>query len=272
MTNMPPLSPDLTRAVLDHLGVQSGPPALALVDKLLAAYIRVVPWETAFRIAKRARTANTADCPRWPDEFWRDAIQFGGGGTCFETNYAFFSLLRALSYEGYLTINNRGDHIAVHTAVVLDIDGKSWLVDAGMPLFAILALDPLQTTERQTPFLNYTVRPDGLNRYQVEREPHPRPNCYTLINVPVDDADYRAATTADYGEKAQFLEHVIVNKIVDEHLWRFTSAEPPFCLQVFEGSERIDHPITSDPAEALASHFGVDAAILHAAFEAVGDK
>ena len=271
MTTTLPLSPDLTRAVLNHLGVQLASPTLALVDSLLAAYIRVVPWETAFRIAKRARTVNTADCPRWPDEFWRDAIQLGGGGTCFETNYAFFSLLRALGYEGYLTINNRGDHIAVHTAVVLEIDGNSWLVDAGMPLFAILPLDPVATLESDSPFLNYTVRPDGLNRYQIERDPHPRPNCYTLIDVPVSDADYRAATTSDYGEKAQFLNDVIVNKIVDEHLWRFTSAERPFCLQVFEGSERIDHPIDGDPAESLASHLGIDAAVLRAAFEAVQD-
>jgi arylamine N-acetyltransferase len=269
MTKTPPLSPDLTRAVLDHLGVQGAPPTLALVDKLLAAYIRVVPWETAFRIAKRARTVNTADCPRWPDEFWHDAIQFGGGGTCFETNYAFFSLLRALGYDGYLTINNRGDHIAVHTAVVLNIDGKSWLVDAGMPLFAVLLLNPLETTEIESPFLRYTVRPDGLNRYQIERDPHPRPNCYTLINEPVADADYRAATTADYGDKAQFLSDIIINKIVDEHLWRFTSEEQPFCLQVFEGSERIDQPIEGDPAEALASHFRMDFATLQAAFDAV---
>lgn len=267
MTATLPLSPELTRAVMDHLGIQIAPPTLALVDELLAAYIRIVPWETASRIVKRARTVNTADCTRWPDEFWRDAVQLGVGGTCFETNYAFFSLLRALGYEGYLTINNRGDHIAVHTAVVLNIDGKSWLVDAGMPLFAVLPLDPTGTAQVQSPFLHYTVRPDGPNRYQIDRDPHPRPSCYTLINLPVPDADYRAATTADYGENAQFLEDVIINKIVDEHLCRFTSAERPFCLQVFENHERVDHPINSDPAEALASHFNIDAATLRAAFE-----
>jgi hypothetical protein len=87
--------------------------------------------------------------------------------------------------------------------------------------------------------------------------------------VPVTDADYRAATTADYGEKAQFLGDVIVNKIVDEHLWRFTSDEQPFCLQVFEGHKRIDHPIGGDPAEALASHFAMDVATLRTALKIV---
>lgn len=265
----PPLPPDLTRAVMDHLGVQIAPPTLALVDKLLATYIRVVPWETAFRIVKRARTIDTAYCSRWPEEFWQDAIHLGAGGTCFETNYAFFSLLRALGYDGYLTINNRGANIAVHTAVVLQIDGQAWLVDAGMPLFAILPLNPAKTMEVTTRFLNYTVWPDGVNRYQVERAPHTRPSCYTLIDIPVMDADYRAATTADYGEKPQFLGDVIINKIVDEHLWRFTSAERPFHLQEFVDGVRHDHLIKGDPVEVLSRHFGMDAATIHAAFEAL---
>lgn len=266
-----PLSPDLTRAVLDYLGVQAVPPTLSGVDALLSAYIRIVPWETASRIAKHACTANTADCPRWPDEFWRDALERGTGGTCFETNYAFFSLLRALSFEGYLTINNRNDDIACHTAIVLNIDGKPLLVDAGMPLFMTLPLDATETTQHQSPFLDYTVRPIDPNRYLIERQPHPRPHCFTLINIPVADADYRAAMTADYGEKGLFLDHVIVNKILGEQQWRFSSSEHPYRLEVFTDGERIDHPIEGDPARVIAHHFGMDESVLHAAFESIGD-
>ena len=114
-----PLSPELTRAVLSYLGVPAAPPTLDLIDTIVTAYTRTVPWESAFRIAKRARTPDTADCPRWPDEFWTDALTRGGGGTCFESNYALFSLLRALGYEGYLTINNMGETVGCHAAIVL---------------------------------------------------------------------------------------------------------------------------------------------------------
>jgi arylamine N-acetyltransferase len=107
-----PLSDDLTNAALAHLGVTAAPPTLSLLDTLLEAYTRTVPWESAFRIAKHARTGRTEDCPRWPKEFWRDAIEYGGGGTCFESNYAFYGLLRSLGYDGYLTVNNMGSRLA----------------------------------------------------------------------------------------------------------------------------------------------------------------
>ncbi len=139
---MPALSPDWAMTVLAHLGVDAGRPTLALVDALVEAYTRTVPWESAFRIVKRARTQNTRDCPRWPEEFWQDAIERGGGGTCFESNYAFFALLRAIGYEGYLTINNMATKVGCHTAIVLKLEGKPWLVDVGLPLFSPLPLDP----------------------------------------------------------------------------------------------------------------------------------
>jgi hypothetical protein len=55
-----PLTPEETKAALAFLGVASGAPDLALLDTLIAAYGRRVPWESASRIAKRARTPEPA--------------------------------------------------------------------------------------------------------------------------------------------------------------------------------------------------------------------
>jgi len=264
-TSVTPLSPDLTRAVLARLGVASSPPTLDLLDALIAAYTRSVPWESAFRIAKRARTPDTADCPRWPDEFWGDALARGGGGTCFESNYAFFGLLRALGYEGYLTINDMGESIGCHAAIVVWVDGQRWLVDAGLPVYVALRIDPSKATRRSSPFHTYTVRPDGQGRYQIERTLHPKRNCYTLIDTPVPDAAYRAATTADYGAEGFFLDRVIVCKVVDGRAWRFNSAERPLHLESFWEGERVDHALSGDVAQAVAEHFGMDVATVRAA-------
>jgi len=76
--------------ILAYLKCPPGSPAIRPLNRLIRAYIRSVPWESVFRIAKSASTPDVAQRPRWPDEFWHDAIQSGGGGTCFETNYAFF--------------------------------------------------------------------------------------------------------------------------------------------------------------------------------------
>jgi arylamine N-acetyltransferase len=253
-----PLAADLTTQVLAHLKVTPTAPTLALLDTLIAAYIRTVPWESAFRIAKRARTKETADCPRWPLEFWQDNRQRGGGGTCFESNYAFYSLLLALGYEGYLTINNMGDSIGCHTAIVLFIDGRKWLADVGIPLYAPLSINPDETTTRATPFLNFAVVPDGRNRYQIERWPHPARNVFTLIDEPVPDATYRAATTADYDINGLFLDKVVINKIIDELPWRFNSSELPWRLNSFMDGIRTDKAWQGDTATAVASHFHMD--------------
>ena len=265
-----PLPPDLTRAVLAYLGVPPAPPTRNLLDSLIPAYTRAVPWESAFRIVKRARTPNTAACPRWPDEFWADAMARGGGGSCFESNYAFLSLLRALGYRGYLTINNMGDTIGCHTAIVMHVDGEQWLVDVGMPLHVPLHIDPSAPTRRDSPFHTYTVRPDGAGKYKVERTKHPQPNCYTLVDTPIPDTAYRAAMTSDYGADGFFLDRIIIYKVVGGRVWRFCSNETPPHLESFWDGERTDHPLNGDIAMIVGEHFGMDVATLRAALAATG--
>src|SRR5262245_59501405 len=122
----PVLGPGLADAVLAHLGVARAAPDSALLDTLLAAYKARLPRDSTTRIVKRAATADTAACPRWPEEFWTDALERAGGGTCYESNYALFALLRSLGYDGYLTLNNMRDiaRPACHAAIVLSLAGE----------------------------------------------------------------------------------------------------------------------------------------------------
>jgi N-acetyltransferase len=265
--SIPPLSPDLTRDVLLFLGVDIAPTSVAHLDTLITAYTEAVPWESFSRIARRARVADTADCPRWPEIFWREAMELGGGSTCFESNYAFFSLLCALGYDGYLTINNMGETVGCHSAIVLNIDGKMWLADAGLPLYVALPLDPAAVTQRSSRFHTYTVRPDGINRYQIERDFHPKPIAFTLLDLPVDNDPYRQRMTDDYGENGIFLDMAIVVKVVDGQVRRFNSAEEPPKIQVFENGERSDYEITVDIAEAISRQFGMDEDVVRAALD-----
>jgi arylamine N-acetyltransferase len=265
----PPLDATLTDAVLMHLGVTAAAPSLDLLDDLVTAYTRTVPWESASRIAKRAQTAKTADCPRWPDAFWQETFRHGTGGTCFESNYAFFSLLRALGYDGYLTINNMGETLACHTAIVILLNGQRWLTDVGMPLYLPLPFGPESAPSRRTPFQTYTVRPDGAGVYQVERAPHPNPNCFTLFDRPIPDATYRAALTADYEPTGFFNDRVILTKAIGEEVWRFNGVNPPR-LESFVYGGRADHALEGDTADAVADRFGIDAEMVRTALRATG--
>ena len=72
MTDISPLSPALTTAVLAHLNAPPSSPSIPHLEQRISNYTQTVPWETAFRIVKRQETLETAVCPRLPDEFWDD--------------------------------------------------------------------------------------------------------------------------------------------------------------------------------------------------------
>ncbi|WP_420632024.1 arylamine N-acetyltransferase [Candidatus Leptofilum sp.] len=257
------LNDELTNKVLAFLGIKKRVPAtLPTLEKLLAAYYRTVPWESVFRIVRRADNP----APRWPEQFWQETMAQGAGGTCFESNYAFFALLQTLGYEGYLTINNMRESIGCHTASVIVLDGQKWLVDVGIPLYALLPISSRGVMHRRSPFLQYAVRPSGQATYQIEQRPHPKPVVFTLIDEPVDDATYRAATENDYGENGLFLDFVIINKVINNQQWRFNMAERPWVLNRFDWGQRFDTVLVGDVATSVALHFGMDTAVVQRAF------
>lgn len=264
---MPTLSAQLADAVLRYLGVARGAPDLALLNTLIMAYGRSVPWESASRIVKRARAASAAEAARWPDEFWQDAIRLGTGGTCFESNLAFFALLRSLRYDGYLTINNMHETIGCHTALVIRIQDAHWLVDAGYPIYRALTLSRLAVSQQETPFGIYTLRSPAPNHYVVEQTPLPKPYLFDLIDVPVDEAAYCAATINDYTEAGLFLDQMIIRKLIDGQIWRFNSHEQPYHLQTFVDGQRIDYPISGDVPATLSAHFGINPDVVATAFD-----
>jgi arylamine N-acetyltransferase len=261
------LSPALTQAVLNYLGVKAARPDRRLLNALLAAYTRKVPWETAFRMVKRAHTPTTADCPRWPVEFWQDAIERGGGGTCFESNYAFFSLLRTLGYKGYLTINDMENSTGDHAAIVVSLNGQKLLVDVGFPVYVPLPINPQRQTQRHSLFHLYKVKPIGKDYYLVKRNRHPQTLCLFLVDKPVAEPVFRTRTIQDYGERGLFLDHLIVSKIVNGQIWRFNGRETPLHLQEFRNGQQIDHPLGDNPAAKIAKHFAMDEAIIAAALQ-----
>ncbi|HEX2620634.1 MAG TPA: arylamine N-acetyltransferase [Phototrophicaceae bacterium] len=258
------LKPDHVRQILDYLEVEVGQPDLTWLNQLITAYTEHVPWESASRIVRRANISKLAERPRRPAEFWEQAMTQGAGGTCFESNLAFISLLRAVGvgYEGYLTINDMGDFRGCHTAMVIMVDEEKYLVDAGFPLYAALPIHPGEITQVDTPYQHNDVRPIALDRYEIERIPHPKLNCYTLIDQSVNEVDYIAATTADYDVNGLFLDRMVITKVVNGRVWRFNSGEKPYHLEMFHEGVRYDTPIEGDSGQVIGEHFGIDTEIV----------
>ncbi len=275
MTASPPLDGALATEVLRRFGwTDRPPPTEDTLRQLLHSYTRAVPWESASRIVRRAQYESRNDCPVFAEAFWRSALAQGTGGTCYESNYAFFSLLRWLGYDGYLTINDMGKSIGCHSAIIIWLDGSKHLVDVGLPLYAVL---PLPTPEAQmaqtiaSPFFRYEVQAAEANRYKIFRRPHPRDLAFTLVDKAVADADYRAITAHDYRRAGgQFLDEIVMHKAIDDQLWRFNSDDPPWHLQEFIGGERRNHPLGEDAAGQLAATFEMDRVIVDGALGALG--
>jgi len=267
----PELNSTERAAVLRYLGCTAEKPSVAALNRLIDQYTQRVPWESVFRITKRAVTDNLADRPRWPAEFWAAAIERGGGGTCYESNYAFFSLLRSLGYEGYLTVNNMGETVGCHTAIVLQLVDRQQLVDVGIPLHRSMPIKPGGVQRTPSTFHGYVVRADGEQRYQIERTRHPKRNIFTLLDQPVNNADYRIATTNDYRETGLFLDRVHINKIVDGHMCRFSSGDKPWQIEKFDaaGNKQTILLTAGQEAHELGAFFGMAAAIIAQALAVV---
>jgi hypothetical protein len=154
-----------------------------------------------------------------------------------------------------------GESIGCHAAIVLQIEGRQRLADVGLPLFTSLQIEESASTHHESRFHNYTVTPVGSERYDIDRDRHPDANCYTLINKPVLNEQYRGVTVADYGADGHFLDRVIINKVIDNRVWRFNSGERPFALESFIDGGKATYPIGSDietAAAVVSERFSID--------------
>jgi arylamine N-acetyltransferase len=252
------LSPELTRQILSYLGCVQEEPSVRYLNRLIHAYIRHVPWESVSRIIKRHTTSETELCPRWPAEFWQEALKYGTGGTCFENNLAFLTLLKELRFEGYLTINDM-ENPACHTAGIITLSGQNYLADVAIPIHCALPVYTNQITRRSNEFHDYTIRPEGNHRYAIERSHHPKRRAFTLVDVPVPLEEYRIAVQNDYEGTGYFLDRVIIVKIIEGRLWRFSSLDLPFKLESFDKTSRQEVLLGINTlAKSLSEHFGMD--------------
>jgi len=235
------LKRELVTDILDYMECPEMRPTLRNLNILISKYIRKIPWESVSRIVKRHNTSETRDCPRWPEEFWNDAIRYGFGGTCFESSLAFYSLLTSMGYEGYLTVNDMGDSRACHAAIVIVLKGKKYLVDNTIPVHSAVLLNPQKTSRRRTKLTNYTIRPVQENKYEIDRSHHPHRNAFTLIDVPISLLEYEAVVEKDYTDSGHFLKSVVMVKVIGERTWRFFSDHKPYRLENFnrEGKNEI---------------------------------
>jgi arylamine N-acetyltransferase len=263
--------------ILQFLSVPEPQPTLRTLQDLIDGYVHRIPWESFSRIVRKVNTPELTERPRWPTEFWTLAMSQGTGGTCFESNYAFWKLLEAIGFRGMLTVNDMGETRACHSAIIVELDDEEttadrYLVDVGLPLYTAIPLSREKVTSATSDYQRYSIQPsesnDSNSRYLIERNPHPRPIAYTLIDRAVPEQDYMQAVINDYDEAGLFLDKAIITRVVNGVISRFGTHEQPYSLEYFENGERVTHGLPEDVSAAaseIGDYFGIPSSLAHEA-------
>lgn len=258
----------MTKNILQHLRIKENKPGLAYLQELITAYCTIVPWESVSRIVKKATCKDPEDCLRSENEFWTQSFKYGTGGTCYESNWAFYKLLMSLGFDCYLTINKIVDKSSVHTAIVVTINRSKYIVDIGYPLYAPIPLVEYSTSYADHHLIKYRSTYIGPNEYLIENFPHPKPYLYHLTDIPVSERDYLNISIADYCETGLFLDRIIIRKIIDNTPTRFDSEDLPYNIhQLLNGTKTKNDLRDEDLIDTLSDHFALNIDIIRKAFE-----
>ena len=248
-------------------------PSLDYLRRLAVHYKERIPWETASRVVRRASVEDQSARPRRPPEFWELAIGQGTGGTCFESNHAFWALLGALGFDCELRINDmpaRGSE-RCHAAVVVRLDGKRYLTDVGysFPFYEPLPLTSAKKRSVRGAGYAYDILRIAPNRYEL-RSPVANgldglKQMYVLVDEPVDLPAYDARVVEDYGPTGLFLDSVVLFQAWPDRTMSIYSEARG--LARFDGEKwRTDLPLEANRESQLAELFGVPADLLRQAF------
>jgi arylamine N-acetyltransferase len=203
----------MTQKILNYLKLKEAAPTIEYLKELITAYCTNVPWESVSKIVKKELDGKKDNCIRLEEDFWDSSLKYGTGGTCYESNWAFYTFLQALGFEGYLTINKVVGKSSSYSAIVIKINGEKYIADIGYPLYG-----PVQIIENSVTLTNtYAYRSTAIsqNEYIIENIDHPEPYLYHLIDIPVSPHNYLSVTCDDYGDTGLFSDRIIIRKIIN---------------------------------------------------------
>ncbi|RYF90184.1 MAG: arylamine N-acetyltransferase [Chitinophagaceae bacterium] len=258
----------MTKNILKHLNVKEHSPTLQYLQELITAYCSIVPWENVSKIVKKTVCNKPADCVRLEEEFWTQSFKYGTGGTCYESNWAFYKLLKTLGFDCYLTINKIADKSSVHSAIIVTINRSGYIADIGYPLYAPIPIVENGIHHSKYEGTTYRSTCIGNNEYLIENFPHPKPYLYHLSDIPVSEQDYLKVAIADYCDSGLFLDRIIIRKIINNTPTRFDSQDLPYNIHQLQNGTKTRNSIGEENLfNALSEFYSLNMDVISKAFE-----
>ena len=142
MALQPKVAGDRTERYLRFLGLHRAAPSYAALSALTRAQKLAVVFENITAILRREQHRSEPVPPIDHDVLLSNWEQGSGGGVCFEITDLFLRLLTSLGYKATMVLAAVRE-LGNHRAIVVDIEGRRYLVDVGngMPVFEPVPLE-----------------------------------------------------------------------------------------------------------------------------------
>lgn len=257
--------------VLDKWGVaKPEAPDAAALDMLHAAYLANVPFENATKLIKVARAGIAGAAIRGPVEFWEEHLRWGSGGTCFSSAAAYQFLLR---YAGFasrvLYCQLPASDEDAHTALLVNVEGRSVLVDIGYALPATVPLPDSAALRRATPYYDIEIRRGVEDEYLVFSEDDRGQRFrYRFTLQEIAEPAYLQSWRKTFLPKAPYMRRLALGRFRDGVRYLYKDRDPGAIFVITRQGEEA-RPLPSHPIPTLSKTFGLPRPLLEAAQKAL---
>lgn len=161
---MPPQLSRATDLFLELYGVRPGPAGLSLLGDVSARFSRL-PWENLTKYLTKHRDGARR---RLSTEVLEDHARLGSGGTCFSLTNALRRIVTDLGFASYPVMADMRHGANVHCGLLVDLDGRRFLLDPGYLVPEPVSLRPGETTRiaMQGQWLEYRAV-EGVGQYEM---------------------------------------------------------------------------------------------------------
>ena len=256
-----PLDPALAGDVLDRLGLDSPTVDVEGLHEVYRAWCDHVPFDNLQKLVglRAGRRPLPGDDP---DEFFRNWLTDGTGGTCWTSSNALFHLLRHLGFDAERRTAAMLDlPDPNHGTNIVEVGGQRFLVDSSVLAGAPLELAHAPTSAR-TGSYEVDLTPDGDTLLMTFPSVADGRMVCRIFPVASDAEQYSQLHEATR-ERSIFNDHLHVTRHVDGTVWALRHRS----LTRFD-DERTRTELSDDDARDWLRSTGYSAGIVDAAMAA----
>lgn len=163
-----------------------------LLETVVKGFSRM-PYENISKIIKSADHQAPLARFRLPLEVVIDHVEKGFGGTCFSLTFLLERMLKSLGFNCHKVMAHMHMGDNVHCLVVVDRDGRRYIIDPGYALYSVIALPERGKTAVRCPHAVVEISQDEAGNYNLHTvDAAGRKWRYRFLDIPVGDEDFEA--------------------------------------------------------------------------------